>query len=451
MRFRLRVVFATSIAVSLAIALACGAAFFMAKHAVLQAVDDSLLHTATSITHGDLEADHVRGSGFELVFADGTTFGGRQVPVDQAVLEIARHQSPAQFLTVNVGRTTFREYAVPVPRGTEMPCPSGECIVTQNAAQVFTADVTGQHDQLSALAHALLIVSLFGVLLAALLGYLAAHAALSPLERVTDDIERIAETTDVRQRLDESGTDELARLRRTFNKLMNSVESSQRLQRQLVIDASHELRTPLTSLRTNAQVLNQIDRLDATDRSQLINDMIVQVDELALLITDLGELSRGEESEGVVEDIRLDELVEESVEIARTHARTRDITITYTAEPTLVHVRRDRLARAVNNLLGNAVKFAPVGGHISVDVRHGTVRVEDNGTGVPEAEQPFVFDRFWRSPSARSMPGSGLGLAIVAQVASEAGGSARVGTSDTLGGASFTLALPPYPLTEEEQ
>ena len=121
MRFRLRVVFATSIAVSLAIALACGAAFFMAKHAVLQAVDDSLLHTATSITHGDLEADHVRGSGFELVFADGTTFGGRQVPVDQAVLEIARHQSPAQFLTVNVGRTTFREYAVPVPRGTEMP------------------------------------------------------------------------------------------------------------------------------------------------------------------------------------------------------------------------------------------------------------------------------------------------------------------------------------------
>ena len=217
------------------------------------------------------------------------------------------------------------------------------------------------------------------------------------------------------------------------------------------MDASHELRTPLTSLRTNAQVLNQIDRLDATDRSQLINDMIVQVDELALLITDLGELSRGEESEGVVEDIRLDELVEESVEIARTHARTRDITITYTAEPTLVHVRRDRLARAVNNLLGNAVKFAPVGGHISVDVRHGTVRVEDNGTGVPEAEQPFVFDRFWRSPSARSRPGSGLGLAIVAQVASEAGGSARVGTSDTLGGASFTLALPPYPLPEEEQ
>jgi two-component system sensor histidine kinase MprB len=223
---------------------------------------------------------------------------------------------------------------------------------------------------------------------------------------------------------------------------MTTVETSQRLQRQLVLDASHELRTPLTSLRTNAQVLQQIDRLSLEDRQQLVADMIVQVDELAALITDLGELSRGESSEGTVTTLRLDDLVQEAVDVARTHARTKDITIELTSSPSTVVARRDRLARAINNLLGNAIKFSPVGGRVQVDVRHGTVRVEDNGPGIPETEQAFIFDRFWRSPSARSMPGSGLGLAIVAQVASEARGAIRVGSSDTLGGAAFTLEIP---------
>jgi two-component system, OmpR family, sensor histidine kinase MprB len=444
MTFRVRVVVASSVAVSLAIALACGTAFLISRHAIFQSVDDSLVHTASAPSYGnsDNDAEHARGSGFELILADGSVYGGRKIPVEPAVVEVARRQLSARFLTVSVGESTFREYVVPVPAGTEIPCAATECILTQNAAQVFTSDITGQRHQLSALAHALILLTLLGVLLAALLGYLAARAALAPLQTVTDDIEEIADTTNLAQRLDEGGQDELGRLRRTFNKLMTTVETSQRLQRQLVLDASHELRTPLTSLRTNAQVLQQIDRLSLEDRQQLVADMIVQVDELAALITDLGELSRGESSEETVASLRLDEIVQEAVDIARTHARTKDITIELTTSPSTVIARRDRLARAINNLLGNAIKFAPVGGQVRVDVRHGTVRVEDNGAGIPEGEQAFIFDRFWRSPSARSMPGSGLGLAIVAQVASEARGSIRVGSSDTLGGAAFTLEIP---------
>ena len=442
MTFRVRVVVASSVAVSLAIALACGTAFLISRHAIFQSVDESLIHTASAPTYGEAESEHARGSGFELIFADGSVYGGRKNPVEAAVIEVARRQLPARFLTVSVGESTFREYVVPAPAGTEIPCAATECILTQNAAQVFTSDITGQRHQLSALAHALILLTLLGVLLAALLGYLAARAALAPLQTVTDDIEEIADTTNLAQRLDEGGQDELGRLRRTFNKLMTTVETSQRLQRQLVLDASHELRTPLTSLRTNAQVLQQIDRLSLEDRQQLVADMIVQVDELAALITGLGELSRGESSEETVASLRLDEIVQEAVDIARTHARTKDITIELTTSPSTVIARRDRLARAINNLLGNAIKFAPVGGQVRVDVRHGTVRVEDNGAGIPEGEQAFIFDRFWRSPSARSMPGSGLGLAIVAQVASEARGSIRVGSSDTLGGAAFTLEIP---------
>ncbi|CAB4871969.1 unannotated protein [freshwater metagenome] len=442
MTLRLRVVVASSVAVSLAIALACGTVFLISRHAIFQSVDDSLMHTASAPAHGDEDGEHARGSGFELILADGSVYGGRQIPVEAAVIDVAQGQLPPRFLTVKVGESTFREYVVPVPAGTEIPCAQDECVLTQNAAQVFTSDITGQRHQLSSLAHALMLLTLLGVLLAALLGYLAARAALAPLETVTDDIEEIAATTNLAQRLDEGGQDELGRLRRTFNKLMSTVETSQRLQRQLVLDASHELRTPLTSLRTNAQVLQQIDRLSLEDRQQLVADMIIQVDELASLITDLGELSRGESSEETVRALRLDDLVQEAVDVARTHARTKDITIELTSASTTVVARRDRLTRAVNNLLGNAIKFAPVSGRVHVDVRHGTIRVEDNGPGIPEGEQAFIFDRFWRSPSARSMPGSGLGLAIVAQVASEARGTIRVGNSDTLGGAAFTLEIP---------
>ena len=94
-----------------------------------------------------------------------------------------------------------------------------------------------------------------------------------------------------------------------------------------MLDASHELRTPLTSLRTNAQVLSRAQELDPDDLRQLTNDMVTQVDELAALVTDLGELARGERSEGAVESLRLDECVDECVDTARTYARIKDITI----------------------------------------------------------------------------------------------------------------------------
>ena len=203
MTFRLRVVVASSVAVSLAIALACGTAFLISRHAIFQSVDESLIHTASAPTYGEADAEHARGSGFELILADGSVYGGRKIPVDAAVIDVARHQLSARFITVKGGDATFREYVVPVPAGTEIPCSLDDCAIKQNAAQVFTSDITGQRHQLSSLAHALIVLTLLGILLAALLGYLAARAALAPLETVTDDIEEIAATTNLSQRLHE--------------------------------------------------------------------------------------------------------------------------------------------------------------------------------------------------------------------------------------------------------
>ena len=124
------------------------------------------------------------------------------------------------------------------------------------------------------------------------------------------------------RRLSPGGPDELGRLRRTFNRLLEALESSRRAQSQLVLDASHELRTPLTSLRTNLEVIRRVDELSDEDRSVLVDDVLVQLQELTDLVGDLAELARGDQQPAAPEPLRLDLLVRDAVARAE-HARAR--------------------------------------------------------------------------------------------------------------------------------
>jgi two-component system sensor histidine kinase MprB len=364
------------------------------------------------------------------------------VKIDATIMNVAKGKSGQVIRTVTVGNQSYRELIVPLPKDTLVSCPPTICNVTTTSAQLYIVDITGEVTELSHLVSTLMLVAAGGLLLAFGLGLFLARQALHPLEEVTNEIETVATTNDLQYRLVEGDEDELGRLRRVFNRLLHSVESSQNLQRQLVVDASHELRTPLTSLRTNAQVLSRAGELNADELHQITDDMVTQVDELAALVTDLGELARGERSEGALERLRLDDSVDECVETARTYARIRDITIEVEMETSYVEARHDRLNRAISNLLTNAVKFTPEGGRIMVRSSEGAVSVGDSGPGIADEDRQFVFDRFWRSPSARALPGSGLGLSIVAQVVEEFRGTVTVDRDPELGGARFTLTFP---------
>jgi two-component system sensor histidine kinase MprB len=441
--FRSRVISATVCAAALAVVLACFASFITVRSALLSAVDQSLLQAAHNPSN-DPGGDDARftGSYTELVLASGQSVPSSGVPIDSVIRSYAKGKSGHDLRTVLIGNQSYRELIIGLPADTVVSCSTGLCEVKTTSAQLFVVNVTGQVNELRNLVRKLLIVAAAGLLLALALGFLLARAALRPLVEVTDEIETIAETNDMGYRLKEGDIDELGRLRRVFNRLLTSVESSQQLQRQLVLDASHELRTPLTSLRTNAQVLSRANELEPDDLTQLTDDMITQVDELASLVADLGELARGERSEGAVVTLRLDECVDECVDTARTYARIKDITIESVVGPSNVEGRRDRLVRAISNLLTNAVKFTPPGGRIVVTSSNATVSVSDSGPGISEADVPFVFDRFWRSASSRSLPGSGLGLSIVAQVVHEFHGSVTVDRDPQLGGARFRIVFP---------
>jgi two-component system sensor histidine kinase MprB len=442
--FRSRVITATVAAAAIAVILACFASFITARTALLHSVDESLYAAkALSQTSGGGNDDsRVTGATVQLVMASGQTVPTLNVPIDKMIRQIAKGLEPQLLRTIEFQSQSYRELIVPLPKHATIRCSKGLCDVPTTSAQVFITGISGQVAELRNLVRTLLFVAAGGLFLALSLGLFLARAALHPLEEVTNEIETVAETNDMGYRLNEGEADELGRLRRVFNRLLSTVESSQVLQRQLVVDASHELRTPLTSLRTNAQVLSRARELDPDDLRQLTDDMVTQVDELAALVTDLGELARGERSEGAIESLRLDECVDECVDTARTYARIKDITIVATVEPSTVLGRHDRLIRALSNLLTNAVKFTPRDGRIVVASRAGAITVSDSGPGINDQDLPFVFDRFWRSPSARALPGSGLGLSIVAQVVSELHGNVRVDRDSELGGARFTISLP---------
>jgi two-component system, OmpR family, sensor histidine kinase MprB len=284
-----------------------------------------------------------------------------------------------------------------------------------------------------------LAVSIAAIAAAAAVALAVARTTLRPVKRLTNDAERIAATGDISRRTNETRSDELGRLARAFNTMLDALGRSVSAQRQLVADASHELRTPLASARANLELVELHEGLSATERRRILGEAATELREMTDLIEELVELARGDAQVPAKQSVRLDLLVEEAVATAARRSRA---TIRTYLTPTRVHAAPAAVTRAVLNLLDNAVKWSAEGAApVEVTVRDGTVTVRDHGPGIDPADLPHVFDRFYRAPAARTLPGSGLGLAIVRQVAESHGGT--VSAEEVAGGGSlFTLRLP---------
>jgi two-component system, OmpR family, sensor histidine kinase MprB len=293
----------------------------------------------------------------------------------------------------------------------------------------------------------LVAVGAAGIALAAALGAVVARTALAPIGRFTRRTEALSSRLDLSQRMEVAGRDELGRLARSFNTTLEALERSLESQRQLVADASHELRTPIASLRANIQTLEHAGQLPEAERRALRADIIEELDALTALVGDVVELARGAAPDEALDDVRLDQVVLSLVERARRRAGDR-ATLRLRAEPTLVRGEPERIARAVSNLLDNAVKWSPAGAAVEVELADGELTVRDHGPGFGEEDLPRVFERFFRSGEARGRPGSGLGLAIVRQAAEAHGGSVEAGNAPG-GGALLRVRFgPPLPRPE---
>lgn len=305
-----------------------------------------------------------------------------------------------------------------------------------DGAVMVARDLSETRDVLAGLRRRLIGLTIAGGLLSALLGFLVARRAIRPVEQLTAAAEHVAATEDLSTPIPVDRGDELGRLATAFNAMLRALGTSREEQRRLVDDAGHELRTPLTSLRTNLEVLEHADRLSSGDRHRLLTDLGAELEELSSLVDELVALSRGA-SEEPITDIRLDELVGDSVERCRRRTGRK---VDVEADAVIVRGRRAQLDRAITNLLANAAKFSPGTSLIEVSVADGRVAVRDHGPGISVEDRARVFERFYRTDAARSTPGSGLGLAIVDQVARAHDGTVFI--DDAPGGGTvigFTL------------
>jgi two-component system, OmpR family, sensor kinase len=287
------------------------------------------------------------------------------------------------------------------------------------------------------------------VLLGAVGAYWLATAALSPVERMRREVAALSER-DAHGGVQVPGTrDELAALAGTMNELLARLHGALARQRGFVADASHELRSPLAVLGAELELAGRPGR----SRDELATAVANADDEVARLTritNDLLVLARSDEGRLPVRPVPADvgDLLESSVAAAAGRARAAGVDCATDVPADLVAmIDQDRIRQAVDNMIDNALRFAPAGSAVTVrGERAGTdlvIEVADAGPGFPADYLPHAFERFRRPDAgrARSEGGAGLGLAIVAAIAAAHGGTASASNSPD-GGAVVTMRLP---------
>jgi two-component system sensor histidine kinase MprB len=359
--------------------------------------------------------------------------GGLTLPVAQRDLTIAR-SGGTWLRTENVEGVPMRMLT------TQRTFTSSTGQHVDLALQV-ALPLTAANSELHKLRFAFLFLVLLGFGMATAGASFVVRRTMRPVARLTATAEQIAQTRDLTTRIEDYGADELGRLASTFNGMLDALERSLDQQRQLILDSSHELRTPLASLRTNVEVLHDVERLSVDQRRSLLNGIVTQLDELTGLVADVVELARGDAPESAQEELTLDELVGHAVDRARRHWPS--LEFRSELSPVVVRGVPARLDRAIANLLDNAGKFSAPGGVVDVDLDvTGVLTVADRGPGIPEEAIEHVFDRFYRADEARGLPGSGLGLSIVKQVVDGHGGTVAIHNRPS-GGTVVSVTLAP--------
>jgi two-component system sensor histidine kinase MprB len=444
--FRARLALVAAAAVALAILTASFVIYFVVRNQLLATIDDSLQTTAAQLRTTPVHdfahfGTPVGELGGATVLPQGVDASGKvflppdpapgfdraprasvKLPVNDKVIAVARGERGSFFSDARVRGTHFRVLTLPIHGG----------------ALRVARSLTEVDNSLGRIKNLLILITGGGIAFAAALGLAVSKAALAPVRRLTAATENVTETGDLSERIEVGGRDELTRLAGSFNAMLGALEESSRAQRQLVADASHELRTPLTSLRTNIEVLASERKLPAGERERLLTDVVEQLNEMTTLISGLIDLARGEQQMAKTEEVRLDLVAAEAVERARRNRPA--VTFSTDLQESTVQGVPSTIERAVANLLDNAAKWSPPGADVEIAVRDGEVSVRDHGPGIDEEDLPYVFDRFYRSRSARGRPGSGLGLAIVRQVAVAHGGEVVAEPAEG-GGTRMTLRL----------
>jgi len=311
----------------------------------------------------------------------------------------------------------------------------------------MVAPTETHHAFLTAIHRYLIWAGALALALSFLLSYLLTRRVLRPLAQMVRATREVA-SGNFSARVETTTADEVGELGAAFNRMADSLERLERLRKTMVSDVAHELRTPLTNLRGYLEGL--ADGVVSPDRETfaMLQDEVLR---LVHLVEDLGQLARAEAARAYLErrEIDLPEAIRQMLAVYRPQIEAKGIAVETDFSPQAGRVRadRDKLLQAIRNLVDNACKYTPEGGRISV----ATAAAEDgvrvlfanSGPGIPAADLPYIFERFYRTDRSRSREagGAGIGLAIVKELIEAHGG--RVGAESDEGETRVWFILPP--------
>lgn len=286
----------------------------------------------------------------------------------------------------------------------------------------------------------------FSLVMALLAGAFMAKRMSGPISKSVKAAGQIAKGN-FKQRITEtSGTREMAQLTDTINHLADSLEEQENLRKRMAADVAHELRTPLANLQSSMEAM--IDGIwePSGERLESCHEEIIRLNRL---VGDLERLERyeAENASLTVSEFDVSELIRHILHNFETEFQRKGVALSFEGEPEIIRADRDKISQVITNLVSNALKYTPAGGHTDVRVR-GTEHaaeliVSDSGKGIPSGDIPYIFERFYRADRSRNRMTGGLGLGLtITKAIVEAHKGTIIVTSEVDRGTVFTVCLP---------
>lgn len=290
-------------------------------------------------------------------------------------------------------------------------------------------------------------LTIMGIFLASLAGWFLAKKTLRRVDLIGGTANAIASSQDFKQRVLHLGPrDELGKLTETFNQMLDSLEKVYNNQKRFLSDASHELRAPLTTIRGNLDILHKIKQIPEKDRDEILADSRNEAIRMSKLVSDLLALARADAGQKIHMEVISLSILAESV-LAGLESWEKEVKVeTMIKDGIKVWGDSDQLKQLLIILLDNALKYTnpnmAVFVTITEDNEQAVIRVRDTGIGIEKEEINMIFERFYRTDSARrhSPDGTGLGLAIAKSIVDKHHGSILV-TSKPGEGTEFVISL----------
>jgi signal transduction histidine kinase len=322
---------------------------------------------------------------------------------------------------------------------------------TQPAALFLFTPIFGVNQTVLALDKLLIFSLIFGVLLATVLGFFIARGLTRPIANISKAAARFA-SGDYASRTTATTNDEIGKLGQVFNGMASSLGRIEQNRREFLANVSHELKTPVASIQLLAEALRD-DVVKAEDKQRYLTTIVDETMRIDRLIKDLLDLSQLEAGELSInqEDVDIAAFIKaEMLKYSHLFA-SKNVSVDYDIPENIPPIKadRNRLSQVIANLVSNALRYSPEGANIEIGASFVNNKVSvaftDHGPGIPLAEQPYVWDRFYRvdKSRARSGGGTGLGLAITKKLVLAMDGEIAL-KSEPGNGATFIFSLPAH-------